>query len=829
MRRLTWCAIIAALCLVHSVRASSADDLKLSTGNTFEKQGLSVLVYTSKYHPVFRDQKIGGIEIIQHDDRIATDGEVRLQPAPAQWDDVPTLVDVKRGPVPDQLIVSSSYPAFKLKYHLVVTAEGGGFKVAVHLDQKLPAALVGKAGFNLDFLPTAYFGKSYILDDAFGVFPRHPQGPVKRGPDGKIVPQPMASGKSIVMSPDDPSTRVAITSDDGPLMLYDARDTAQNGWFVVRTLIPAGRTGDVVVWHIRPHVIPGWTRPPMVSFNQVGYTPERSKVAMIELDPLYKAPDTANLLKLGADGQYTEVFQAKIKPWGKWLRYDYASFDFSSVQTPGVYAISYAGKTFDPFRIAPNLYAKGVWQPSLDVYLPEQMDHVKVREDYLMWHGVSHLDDARQAPPNTVHFDGYTQGPSTDSRFKAGEHIPGLNVGGWADAGDFDIRTETQDRVVRDLAMAREVFHVNTDQTTVDEAARSVEIRKPDGVPDVLQQVKHGVLQLLAQYDVFGHAIPGIIAPTLQEYTFLGDEGSKTDGKIYDPKMGPNESNGVRSGIPDDRWAFTTHSTPLDYDAAAALAAASRVLRGYDDALARRCLNAAEHIWEQEQKTPPALFHSFNTTGGDLQDEEVTAAVELVLATKGQEPYKALLKTLLPDVQKHFIWMGATAARAIPYMDADFKAALQADLVAYKPKLDKMLAENPFGVPITRGGWAGSGIVAGFAVQMYVLHEAFPSIIGTDYTLHAFDYLLGRHPANNLSLVSTVGTDSKLVAYGHNRADYTFVPGGLVPGVLIVPPDFPELKEKWPYLWYENEYVVDAVSTFIDAANAAEALTQTKQ
>ena len=37
--------------------------------------------------------------------------------------------------------------------------------------------------------------------------------------------------------------------------------------------------------------------------------------------------------------------------------------------------------------------------------------------------------------------------------------------------------------------------------------------------------------------------------------------------------------------------------------------------------------------------------------------------------------------------------------------------------------------------------------------------------------------------------------------------------------------DFPELKDSWPFLWYENEYVVDAATTFILAANAVQALT----
>jgi endoglucanase len=70
-----------------------------------------------------------------------------------------------------------------------------------------------------------------------------------------------------------------------------------------------------------------------------------------------------------------------------------------------------------------------------------------------------------------------------------------------------------------------------------------------------------------------------------------------------------------------------------------------------------------------------------------------------------------------------------------------------------------------------------------------------------------------------------VGTSSKLVGYGNNRADYAFIPGGMIPGVVIIQPDFPELKDSWPFLWYENEYVVDAATVFILAANAAEAVS----
>jgi endoglucanase len=816
---------LTALLLALASLPCAAADLHLNALDYFEMQGLSVLAYQNTFHPVFRDQKLGGIEIIQHGERIATDGEVRLMPTPEQWDPVPTFTGRKRGPVPDQLIAASGYPDLGLSYRIEMTAEGQGFRVAVHLDRPLPKSLVGKAGFNLDFLPTDYFGKSYRLDDEVGLFPRHPNGPMERDSNGVAQPVPMASGHSIVLAPEDPQTRVTITSDSGSVMLFDARDRAQNGWFVVRGLIPPDRTDNALVWHIHPNVIPGWIRPPVVSYNQVGYTPGRSKVAVLELDPLFDAPASAQVLRLGTSGQYEKVFQGDLKPWGKWLRYQYATFDFSSVRDPGIYVIEYADRKSGPFRIGADVYAKGVWQPSLDTYLPVQMDHIEVREGYRVWHGPSHMDDARQAPINYTHFDGYSMGAASDSPFAAGEHIPGLNRGGWYDAGDYDIRTQTQAEVITDLAIAREVFHVDSDETSIDEETRLVQIHRPDGQPDVLQQVKHGVLQLLAQYTAFGHAIPGIIEPTLEEYTHLGDAASKTDGRIYASRLGPLDTDGVYSGIPDDRWAFTSHTTPLNYAAAAALAAASRALQGYDDALASRCLKTAAEVWSYEHSHAPALFRSFNTTGGDPDEEELKAAVELLLATHGDKLYRTRLRALLPTLQKKFSQLGWLGARALPFMDASFKKALARTLSQLMPQMEAGILKNPYGVPVSPGTWGGSLGAVTFAVDAYFLHQAFPDLVSEELTLRGFDYVLGRHPASNVSYVSTVGTSSKLVAYGNNRADYTFIPGGMIPGVVIVQPDFPELKSGWPFLWYENEYVIDAASTFILAANAAGALT----
>jgi endoglucanase len=822
--------IVVIFCSTWAYNAAGAvaPGLTVSPAETLEGRGVSVIVEQNHFSPIFFDEKNAGIQIVLHGERIATDGEVRLNPTPEQWDPVPAFGSRVRGTQPNQLVVASSYPALGFSYHVVITAEGEGLRVAVNLDKPLPQSLVGKAGFNLDFLPTAYFGKAYAIDSAPGLFPRDPEGPMTKDASGD--PLPLASGgRSITLSPEDPLTRVNIVSDSAPLSLYDARNRAQNGWFVVRSLIPAGATTNAVLWHIRPNIIPNWVRQPVVSYNQAGYTPDRDKVAVIELDPNFKGPAEATLVKLTSNGTEKPVRTAKLKRWGKWLRYNYATFDFSNVRAPGLYALSYAGRTTGPFAISANAYDR-IWQKSLDTYLVEQMDHMRVREQYRIWQGVSHMDDSRQAPPNIVLFDGYHMGSRLDSPFKPGERIPGLAVGGFQDAGDYDIQTPQNAEVVRDLAEARELFGLSWDETTIDEAAHYAQIRKPDGAQDSVQEIRHGVLQLLAQYRIFGHAVVGTVDPMLSQYTHLGDAASQTDGRIYDPKLAPNQVEGDRSGRPDDRWTFTTDYPANDLEMAAGLAAASRVLRDSDPAMATESLNAAKALWQAQQPKVGTNVDQSNGRDnvGNLPMTDGVATVELLLATNGEPLYRARLQQLLPEMLPQLAFIADAAVRAIPYMGPDYRSQLAAAAQKLKARLDSQLAANPFGVPILEGGWAGSNAVASFGTNMYLLHKAFPEIIGPEYTLRALDYLLGRHPVNNLSLVSTVGTNSKLVGYGHNRADYSFVPGGLVPGVIIIKPDFPELTSDWPFLWFENEYTVGTTADYILVANAAIAETNEK-
>jgi hypothetical protein len=165
-----------------------------------------------------------------------------------------------------------------------------------------------------------------------------------------------------------------------------------------------------------------------------------------------------------------------------------------------------------------------------------------------------------------------------------------------------------------------------------------------------------------------------------------------------------------------------------------------------------------------------------------------------------------------------------TAVRAIPALDAAYAQKLRPYVEKYRAELDGMLKQNPYGVPIGTGGWAGNAQVIGWATTNYYLHQAYPDLVGTELVTRGLDYLFGTHPAHNLSFVSTVGSRSKRLAYGNNRADFAFIPGGIVPGVLVLKPDYPENMDDWPFLWGENEYVIGIAASYIFLANAAQQL-----
>ena len=329
--------------------------------------------------------------------------------------------------------------------------------------------------------------------------------------------------------------------------------------------------------------------------------------------------------------------------------------------------------------------------------------------------------------------------------------------------------------------------------TSIDQINRVTEIHQPDGKNDLLQQVENGALTVVNGYLALGRLYRGIICNDLRQYVLLGDAAAMTDGKI---------------GNEDDRWIFTEDNPGRELSTAAQLAAVSRVLKGFNDTLSVHCLDIARNIYTSTGSgNNRALF------------PKVQAAVELYLTT-GEQPYmdfildnqELIIKQIgrigwyTARVEKQFAQMKNKKAKA-------FSTAFRKALTGYKQELDKQVQETPYGIPYRPHIWGAGWDIQRFGFQHYFLTTAYPEIFPKAPVFNALNFILGCHPGSNqASFASGVGAQSATVGYGLNRADWSYIPGGVISGTALIRPDFPELLT-FPFLWQQTEYVLGGGSS----------------
>jgi hypothetical protein len=823
------CGIVASVMLTIIAATAQAQTFRLNSEGYFSAGGTDVMAF-SDFYP---EGHQGGVCIIMNGRRIATNGDIRLEATPGQWQPVPKQVNrkVESGRISTTLCFPDSsrhmtgfnpmvYPDWYVNYTVTVEPHDKGILVTVDLDKPVPDFLLGKAGFNLEFFPGELFGKPWVMDQENGIYPQQPNSPLlllhtNRGHDGNffagrgqeadlaqldgkgysplraddIIAAPYAVGRIFTSRPDDQTQKIRVESFTGDLKLYDGRMNHNNGWFVLRSEIAAGATKGAVRWLISPAVDEQWRYPAVIQTSQVGYLTGLSKPIVIETDKRETSIMEAQLVRIGADG---EVIVRRVQPklWGTFLRYRYLTTNFSDVTEPGLYQVRYGTSRSSVFRISEDVYDRGVWQPVIEYFLPVQMCHMRVSEKYRIWHDACHLDDALMARVGN-HIDGYDQRPGL-SRYAEGEKVPGVNIGGWHDAGDFDLRVESQAGESYILALAYEQFHPDIDVTAIDHQCHHVEIHEPDGRNDILQQVENGALTVVRSYQVLGRLYRGIICNSLRQYAMLGDAAAMTDGII---------------GNEDDRWIFTEDNPMRALSTAAQLAGAARVLLGFNDELSKECQQIAADIYQQTQV-------SGNLTGAKLQ-----AAVELYLTTNNAEYLDFVLsqQELITMNIGRTGWFTARLAKQLETKkdkrSKAFVKAFRAALIAYKTQLDKQSAETPYGVPYRPSIWGAGWDIQRFGFEYYFLTDAYPDIFPKETVYNALHFVLGCHPGSNTaSFASGVGAKSATVAYGLNRADWSYIPGGVISGTALIRPDFPELLE-FPFLWQQTEYVLGGGSS----------------
>ena len=803
-----------------------AQNFKLNQSGYFNCEGVDAMAFDDFYPEGHQ----GGIAFIMNGKRVATNGDIRFDETPGQWQPVPKKLDRK---VEGQKIVTrlcypdSSrhetgfnpmvYPDVRLTYTVTLEPKDRGFLVTVDLDAPVPDELVGKAGFNMEFFPGELFGKPWIMDDKAGIYPQQPNSPVisqksyldvshgdyheGRSPradidhlnaDGyspfladRIVAEPYAVGRTFTSRPDDPYSRMTIRSLTSDLKLYDGRMNHNNGWFVLRSEIPAGATKEAVKWYIEPSVVEGWMYKPVVQTSQVGYLPLQPKVAVIEADRRAVPLPEAQLIRYDSDGEKV-VKTLKVEKWnGDFLRYAYLMADFSDVTDSGLYAVRYGDSVSPIFNISPNVFDRGVWQPVVEYFLPVQMCHMRVSEKYRVWHDTCHMDDARLACAGN-HIDGYVQPADDMTPHETLDVVRNLNVGGWHDAGDFDLRIESQAGECYILAKAYEEFRPEIDVTAIDQASHTVEIHQPDGRNDILQQIEHGALTVVNGYLALGRLYRGIICNNLRQYVLLGDASAMTDGI---------------PGTDDDRWVFTEDNPRREMSTAYDLAAIARVLRGFNDTLAVHCENIAKDIFAAGPEIP----------------EKIQAAAELYRTTGDSQYFDYIVANWDTCVQRagSCAWFLAPIEKEMAARKKYRKqcAAFREALVKYRQQLDALSAETPYGVPYRPNIWGAGWDIQSFGYRHYFLAKNYPDIFAPDQVFNAMNFILGCHPGlNQQSFASGVGSQSATVGYGLNRADWSYIPGGVVSGTALIRPDFPELLV-FPFLWQQVEYVLGGGSS----------------
>ena len=290
-------ALLFLLIALAPANATGAGDETLAVNDQeyLEMRGLNVMLA----HDFYPSGHQGGVGVIQNGQRVATNGDLRLEPTPGQWQPTPVVGPRKVDRATQEISVHMAYPDpsmdrkgfnpitypdLKLGYAVKIKPDGRSFWIIVDLDEPLPAEWVGKVGLNLELYPGILFGKSFEIGGQFGTFTRQANGPGTVS-GGNYQVDPLGHGPTLAVAPESDRQRMTIEAvHGGEIVLLDGRAEHNNGWFVVRSLVPAGAAKGAIEWRVTPNAIPGWKSDPVIQVSQVGYHPRQPKVAVIELD-----------------------------------------------------------------------------------------------------------------------------------------------------------------------------------------------------------------------------------------------------------------------------------------------------------------------------------------------------------------------------------------------------------------------------------------------------------------------------------------------------------------------------------------------------------------
>ncbi|HSJ62829.1 MAG TPA: glycoside hydrolase family 9 protein [Gemmatimonadaceae bacterium] len=464
-----------------------------------------------------------------------------------------------------------------------------------------------------------------------------------------------------------------------------------------------------------------------IRINQLGYRPDAVKVAVIcSLEAreiaTFEVRDASGRRVLGPlPARSSGAFAACASTH---------RLDFSALRRPGRYTIAAGGAESPPVRIARDAYAGAA--DTLLYYMRQQRSG---------WNPLYR---------DSVHTK---DGIIVDHPTRSGEFIP--VSGGWADASDYLQYVTTSANAAFVMMMAYRDY-----PSAFADAFAGDGTPGPNGVPDVLDEARHGLHWLVRMFP--GDGLMFNQLGDDRDHAFL--DLPPTDSSDYGwGKGGPRPvypCTGKPQGLLRHRNRSTGYaSTAGKYAAAFALGARLFEARApaLADTLGRKALEAYA-LGRQHPgvcQTAPAGAPYFYEEDNWADDMELGAAQLWALTGQSRYESEALEYAAREPVTP---WMGADTARHYQWYpwhnNAHYELWRTGDsttkrqmIAYYRMGLERVIAraDNGFriGVPFI---WCSSNLLASFATQAYLYRRMTGDSRFAEYEAAALDWLFGANP-----------------------------------------------------------------------------------
>jgi hypothetical protein len=702
-------------------------------------------------------------------------------------------------------------------FEQTATIAGGRIRVRIRREGTWPKDTW--CGFQINLAVADYGGAEYLADGRRFVFP------AEYSKDWKF-PQKV---KRLECHLGVPSRNVVFEYADGVSIEDHRRFDAPN--FVVSIGLP--EDGREIEFFITLPDLPDEPPQRAVRWSRIGYPASGEKVVMLEW-PKGSTPPGDRVRLEDRSGRTVKQGRFGKTQVVDYMQDSFATFDFSDLKAPGEYRVVWSGGETDWFPVRASVFEDRLWHPTLDTFIPFEMCHAAVAFPAgVAGHGRCHLDDGSRVPAHFTGPDGFVSYECEGTPYKAGEHIP-LGVGGWHDAGDFDLNVPAQSFVVWMLALAWEEFRLDRDVATLDTATGTFTPGKPDGAPDILQQVEWGMAWLLRMQQADGRVWNGVC-----------EQAGRRTGKPVD-----RMTDGV-AGNGDDRQVYADYHADTQLNFVIATAAASRALAGLRPDLAGRSLEASRRAFAYFQGHPevyrPGSYAAPKVIGKERDGSVMAAAIELYLTTTDTGYLKVVegLAGSLADPEfLKFDWPLPRETQAGGFRYAPpFLARLHPRLPAGPLKdavttacrgaaahIAGRAAVRPWPLEIYEFGlWGNNGTGLARAFDTYWLTRVVPDVLPPAAALPTMLWVFGLHPTCDTVFVAGLGYPEPRFLYNcHLHAVNGFAPGN-VPGAVS-----PGMGGFWysgvvgyidEYGWYgHNEACIYTAAQYIFAVNAMRAM-----